>query len=1081
VAALNDQDMQVVYRTAIAPKASASRRSLSQKQTARVNVEVGADEDAVLLLEQDGVYSWQFPRQQPARKRALGGPRRLSFDIEIQPNLTPAKSRSLKGFVKKLLPKKVTATVFKFVVKVVAGAAVGFFERNVSTGLVLVNSADPAKWQPLAGADLKPPHGRASKVLVLIHGTFSSTRGSYAGLAATAEGGAFLEAALKKYDAILGFDHVTLSKDPAENARDLVAELKKLGLKGRPQIDTIAYSRGGLVYRSLVEHVLPGEDWTADINRAVFIGCTNGGTRLAEPDNWRTFVDLYTNLVAASGRVLAVVPGVGGTASIVVDGAVQGIGSFVKAIASGVVSDSGVPGIAAMEPDGKFITELNKKQKGQPTISATKYYAVVSNFEAKLGDGGVTGLPGQLLKMLEDGLVDQLMRVDNDLVVDDAAMVAMDPGTKSPIDGKLDFGANGQVYHLNYFAQPRVAESIAGWLAVGGRRALASGSPPAGPAPARGTRRAVRKPAARARKEPARKMARPSARNGGGGGYGGGGYGGGARRGRGARAIPAEPSPERYASANGDNGAPPPPPAPPRRRKAPVKTKHQILAQMDPHMVQAQVGPITVSISQDKVAAAAGKITDRKTIGLAQRKKISVHLIPRRNIAVQGRSVVELMPPSPGETSTVTFRVRGTRVGPAEAWVEVRQQATPLLTLKLSPKIVKRLPARKARSLSVRGEPREATPVPPRVNFLRVEEDLDGDETTYVYDLQCESLQILGRERSEPIRDTDTYVEQRYKEIEDRWVTKRGDVDAFTRELRSIGGRLFDELIPPKMQKLLWDNRGRIDNIMLLSMEPFVPWELVHLKQPGSRTLPDETIFLGQMGLVRWLWDGNWYPPEVKYRPGKVLTVCPDYPLPRLQLPQTALEAAFLEEELAAVAIEPESNAVAKLLEKPGSFDVMHFAGHGEASAGNIGNARILLRGRLEPDENGQEQYIPDYLNSTTVRETAALAARDGNRPLVVFNACQAGRSGRELSGIGGFADAFVGGGAGIFVSTLWSVGDYPARTFTETLYKELLRGRTLGTATKTARRISREAGDATWLAYVVYGDPGAKLVRAGS
>ncbi len=102
----------------------------------------------------------------------------------------------------------------------------------------------------------------------------------------------------------------------------------------------------------------------------------------------------------------------------------------------------------------------------------------------------------------------------------------------------------------------------------------------------------------------------------------------------------------------------------------------------------------------------------------------------------------------------------------------------------------------------------------------------------------------------------------------------------------------------------------------------------------------------------------------------------------------------------------------------------------------------------------------------------------DGNRAVIVLNACQAGRLGFKLTGIGGFAQAFLKRGAGAFVGTLWSVVDQPARTFVETFYSELLKEASLAEATITAREEARQAGDATWLAYAVYGHPHARVIR---
>lgn len=97
---------------------------------------------------------------------------------------------------------------------------------------------------------------------------------------------------------------------------------------------------------------------------------------------------------------------------------------------------------------------------------------------------------------------------------------------------------------------------------------------------------------------------------------------------------------------------------------------------------------------------------------------------------------------------------------------------------------------------------------------------------------------------------------------------------------------------------------------------------------------------------------------------------------------------------------------------------------------------------------------------------------------MVFLNACQAGRAGYKLTGIGGFAQAFLKGGAGAFVGTLWSVGDEPAFSFGQAFYDALLGGKDISEATLLARDAARTAGDATWLAYAVYVHPHATLTR---
>jgi CHAT domain-containing protein len=224
------------------------------------------------------------------------------------------------------------------------------------------------------------------------------------------------------------------------------------------------------------------------------------------------------------------------------------------------------------------------------------------------------------------------------------------------------------------------------------------------------------------------------------------------------------------------------------------------------------------------------------------------------------------------------------------------------------------------------------------------------------------------------------------------------------------------------------------------------------------------------MGLIRWLHEAGWPSDILTVRKGKARYVIPNYPHPDYVLPEAKMESKFLINEFGAKSVEPKSGTVRKLLAEPDSFDLLHFACHGVAEHDNISNAQLLMQGRIEG-----KNYIPDRLNATTVDAHAKLRS-DGRAPMIVLNACQAGRAGYKLTGLGGFAQAFLRRGAGVFVGTLWSVGDSPARHFTEEFYAQLKKGGTIAEAAIAARETARKAGDATWLSYVVYAHPHAKL-----
>lgn len=357
-------------------------------------------------------------------------------------------------------------------------------------------------------------------------------------------------------------------------------------------------------------------------------------------------------------------------------------------------------------------------------------------------------------------------------------------------------------------------------------------------------------------------------------------------------------------------------------------------------------------------------------------------------------------------------------------------------------------------------------------DWLSVVELERGQDTIYRFELRSTALGILATFESPPLRHRAEYIANLYRQIEDRWVTTAGDVEAFQEELREFGGSLFTQLFPERLQAVLWQHRDTLDHLMVLSTEPFIPWELVHLKEPGQ-PLPEESRFLAQIGLVRWLYsDGGSYPPQTLHaRPGRVRVLRPDYLDPRLQLVETVAEERFLIDRLGASPVGPTEREVRALL-RSCDVDVLHFAGHGLASGDDIANAKVLLAGRQENDT-----YIRTYLSATTVAEQARLAGPSGTRPLIVLNACQVGRLGEQMSSLGGFAQAFLDRGAGAFISSMWSVGDTPASTFVQTLYEELLRGESISTAASRGREQARLAGDGTWLAYAVYAHPRARLV----
>src|SRR5690606_11458783 len=204
--------------------------------------------------------------------RDPGKPAVLAFSIDLGgvPVAEGDRARLFGGLKK--LAEKARIYVFRFAANWVADQGVRFLERGVERGVLDLRAggdpADPDTWARLQGlGGLALPPGRPARVLLLVHGTFSSTVGSYGALCHTAWGRSFLGHADAAYDAILGFDHPTLSESPGENAIELLRLLKSAPWGEPPRIDAVGYSRGGLVLRSLVEQVLPSDGWAARVER----------------------------------------------------------------------------------------------------------------------------------------------------------------------------------------------------------------------------------------------------------------------------------------------------------------------------------------------------------------------------------------------------------------------------------------------------------------------------------------------------------------------------------------------------------------------------------------------------------------------------------------------------------------------------------------------------------------------------------------------------------------------------------------------------------------------------------------------
>jgi len=278
-------------------------------------------------------------------------------------------------------------------------------------------------------------------------------------------------------------------------------------------------------------------------------------------------------------------------------------------------------------------------------------------------------------------------------------------------------------------------------------------------------------------------------------------------------------------------------------------------------------------------------------------------------------------------------------------------------------------------------------------------------------------------------------------------------------KLATSGSYLAERVMPPELRAKLWTLRGKIKSVQVQSAEPWVPWELCQMSNAGPPGAIEVGGFLSEeFEVTRWLF-GVGQRAELSMKSLGVVVPGDS------GLAAAGAEAAYFN-GLAGAA-----RTVTKIPAKPselrsalagGTFDVLHFTGHGLAHAGNADRSQMVL--------DGGAAFTP--------MDVSGVVANLGRaRPVVFLNACEIGRAGQALGGAAGWPQAFLRAGAGAFVGAYWSVADATASTFASAFYDALLNDKlVVGAAAQAARAAVRKASDPTWLSYVVYAHPCARV-----
>jgi serine/threonine protein kinase len=275
------------------------------------------------------------------------------------------------------------------------------------------------------------------------------------------------------------------------------------------------------------------------------------------------------------------------------------------------------------------------------------------------------------------------------------------------------------------------------------------------------------------------------------------------------------------------------------------------------------------------------------------------------------------------------------------------------------------------------------------------------------------------------------------------------------RRLRSLGSQLWADMVPATIREQFWAQRDKIKLFTIASDMDTVPWELLYPVDLDN----DDGFLVEQFPVVRRVY-GQGRARVLRLDRGAGFIVPPKAPVNAMD--EVAAVRAALPAHVTDRGTQNGLGEVLELLDAVPS--VLHFAGH-NAFTDEMGSLISLAGGPLRP---GDLSYA---------RQRRAF---ESVRPLVFLNGC---RTAGEISGftqLVGWAKEFMGAGAGAFIGSLWAVRSTSARTFAEKFYGALVgEGESLGVASLRARQaIAADEGDPTWLAYTVYGNPSASVMR---
>ncbi|HEY9420713.1 MAG TPA: CHAT domain-containing protein [Thermoanaerobaculia bacterium] len=297
------------------------------------------------------------------------------------------------------------------------------------------------------------------------------------------------------------------------------------------------------------------------------------------------------------------------------------------------------------------------------------------------------------------------------------------------------------------------------------------------------------------------------------------------------------------------------------------------------------------------------------------------------------------------------------------------------------------------------------------------------------------------------------------------------------RDLRGIGRGIASN-VPDEVWEALRQaaarRPGEPPDVLILSEEPHVPWELAVMPKP---LLDDSAppFLAAQANLGRWVIRRSYededadrsqdrppIPPPRELAVSGMAVVSGVYDDPDFSTLEQALqETERLASLYGAKKVNADFEQVRRCLDGNPAAEVLHFAVHGKYDPRGLQNGLILTDRMV---------LRPTYVKGTDLPRA----------PFVFLNACQVGTGDEILGDYSGLAEAFLYAGASGVIAPLWSVKDETAKQIALDFYREIEAGGSPASFIRAERakfKDSPETVSATYLAYQFFGHPRLKLV----